>query len=134
MSAYNSTLKDSDGNYLYPKTLEENVYDSNNNRLDQKIEGIESDIAIKQGTLKFKNITIGDVTVSASGYVNISNRINAACTSAGIDPSKLIMVTVADWTNMSVISAVSVYGWKNGVMSAANNVITGMIMSACYTD
>ena len=58
MSAYNSTLKDGDGNYLYPKTLEENVYDSSSNRLDQKISTIQSNITQLNSDLASDRISV----------------------------------------------------------------------------
>lgn len=44
MAAQNGTLKNN-GNDVYPKTLEMNVYDGNGNRLDQKLAQMSSDLA-----------------------------------------------------------------------------------------
>lgn len=47
MNASISTMKEPDGNILYPKTKTEAVYDNSNNRLDQTLASIQGDLGSK---------------------------------------------------------------------------------------
>ena len=50
MSASITTMKEPDGDILYPKTKTEAVYDNNNNRLDQTLASIDSQITTQEIT------------------------------------------------------------------------------------
>lgn len=50
-----TTMKDPEGNVLYPKTRTDAVYDSSSNRLDQTISDMDSDISSLQSDLGSKS-------------------------------------------------------------------------------
>ena len=68
LSAYITTLKNLFGAIKYPITKTRAVYDDNNNRLDQTLAGISSDLANK-GTFAHRGIYAGYVTASKN-YIN----------------------------------------------------------------
>ena len=57
MNASITTIKEPDGDILYPKTKTEAVYDDSNNRLDQTLTSINSQLTSKTGELDFANAT-----------------------------------------------------------------------------
>ena len=129
MSAYSSELEDKSGNKVYPKTLEENVYDSNGNRLDLKVSSIEDDITQLNSDLVTKgNFEYVDVA-SCSTYPEIvtalrNNKTNIAYGSVGAQASSsnlrnLIGIPSAS-QNLSYMGAAIV---AMGSLSANNNPV-----------
>lgn len=69
MAAQNGTLKNN-GNDVYPKTLEMNVYDGNGNRLDQKLAQMSSDLASLISTQGFTSSAVS-IAANSNGRASI---------------------------------------------------------------
>ena len=135
MNASITTIKEPDGDILYPKTKTEAVYDNSNNRLDQTLSSINSQLTNKQITnlsIDTTKITVGSydcvvkagicfISLASCSFPNSGN-IMAAITNA----PKAALTTLSSGYGSAANAAtlISEYGWINKNQTSINFSVT----------
>lgn len=123
MNASITTLKDPEGNVLYPKTRTDAAYDGSGNRLDQTISGMNTNISSLQSDLGSKSsasAVTGDDAFSKISSLN-SDKVNY------INPSDVLTtITAVDTSYTATKDGFVSCAYKGGTGSAQiklNNVV-----------